>query len=89
MQQPGRCDGRRPGHGARRSELGERDSRKIGDGEEGIRIEDVGFDESLQQVPRHWATCARRSGRTVDGGAGRRDGVGGKTRIDIQGLGWW
>lgn len=30
-------------------------SREVGDGEERIRIEDVGFEESLQQVPRHWA----------------------------------
>lgn len=32
------------------------DSREVGDGEERIRIEDVGFEESLQQVPRHWFT---------------------------------
>lgn len=55
-------------------------SRQVGDGEEGIRIEDVGFEESLQQVPRHWVT--RGSTKTLrdekdriggcDGGASSR-----------------
>lgn len=39
---------------ARRRKRGIQDSREVGDGEEGIRVEDVGFKESLKQVPRHW-----------------------------------
>lgn len=34
--------------------LGDRDSREVGDGEKGVGVEDVGFEESLKQVPRHW-----------------------------------
>lgn len=41
---------------ARRRKRGIQDSREVGDGEEGIRVEDVGFKESLKQVPRHWVT---------------------------------
>lgn len=31
-----------------------RDLRKVGDRKERVRIEDVRFEESLKQVPRHW-----------------------------------
>lgn len=48
------------------------DSREVRDGEEGVRVEDVGFEESLQQVPRHWVT--RASGRR---GTERRRRAGG------------
>lgn len=38
-------------------------SRQIRDWQEGIRIEDVGFKEPLQQVPRHWWRGGYRGGK--------------------------
>ena len=47
------------------------DSREIGDREEGVRIEDIGFEESLKQVPRHWGYAEEKS--TGSGGGGGLD----------------
>lgn len=37
--------------------------RQVRDWQEGIRIEDVGFEEPLQQVPRHWWRGGYRGGK--------------------------
>lgn len=46
------------------------DSREIGDGEERVRIEDIGFEESLKQVPRHWGYAGESSTGSGGGGGG-------------------
>ncbi len=41
--------------------IGQRNSREVRDGEEGVGVEDITLEEALQQVPRHGGRSSRSS----------------------------
>ena len=47
-------------------------SREVGNGEKGIGVEDVGLEEPLKQVPRHWVTQGSKRRLGTAGGSSSR-----------------